>query len=79
MRVTMIDRRAAARTDELEPALGAGEAFERREHRGWIAAGRDCESGRDQRVFDLEFADQRQPHAKRSIREHTVGAASPAP
>jgi len=34
--------------------------FEGCKHRIGFAAGPDCEAGGDQRVLDLEFADQRQ-------------------
>ena len=57
------DRRAVALADQFEPALGALERLERGEHRAGIAAGGDRKARRDQRVLDLERADQRQPHA----------------
>ena len=41
VRVVDEDRRAVALADEIEPALGALERCERREHRAGIAAGRD--------------------------------------
>ena len=56
------DRRAVALGDPLEPALCPLEQFERGEYRLRLAAGADREPGRHQRILDLEFADQRQPH-----------------
>ena len=61
MRIVDEDRRAVALANALQAALRAFELFERSEHRTGLAAGTDRKSGRDQRVFDLEFADQRQP------------------
>ena len=65
MRVVDEDRRAVALADQLEPALRAFEAFERGEDVRRIAAGRDREARGDQRILDLERADQRQAHAIR--------------
>mgnify|MGYP003694408153 CR=1 FL=1 len=48
--------------DAFQPAPGAFELFEAGEHGLGRAAGADREPGGDQRVLDLEFADQRQPH-----------------
>ena len=56
------DRRAVALGDPLEPALGAFQQFERGEYRFRLAAGADRKPRRHQRILDLEFADQRQPH-----------------
>jgi hypothetical protein len=64
VRIVDEDRRAAAQTDQLEPAFGALQVFERREHRSRIAAGGNGEAGGDQRIFDLKLADQRQMHRK---------------
>ena len=61
------DRRAVALADQLEPALGALELRERRKRGGGLAAGRDREAGRDQRVLDLEGAGQRQADACTSL------------
>ncbi len=55
------DRRAIMLADLFQPALCAFEMFERREHLIRFAAGTDRQSCRDQRILDLEFADQRQP------------------
>ena len=54
------DRRAVMFADTLQPSLGAFEMFQRREHLRRLAAGPDREPGGDQRILDLEFADQRQ-------------------
>src|SRR5580700_6285654 len=62
MRVIDKNRRATARADELEPALGAFKVFQRWKHRIGLAAGRDDQPGSNQRIFDLEFTDQRQAH-----------------
>ena len=53
-------RRAVAMSDQFEAALGAFEAFQRVEHGGGIAPGRDGVAGGHERVFDLEGAHQRQ-------------------
>ena len=45
---------------ELEPALGAGELFQRGEDARRLAAGGDGEAGGDRGVLHLEGADQRQ-------------------
>ena len=45
---------------EFQPALGAGEMFQRGEHARRLAAGRDGKAGGDRRVLHLEGADQRQ-------------------
>ena len=55
------DLRAIVFADAFEPALGAFEMFETCEHGVRFTAGADRKAGRDQRVLDLEFADQRQP------------------
>ena len=60
VRVVDEDRRAVVFADPLQPALGAFEMFERCKHRGRLAAGADRKPRGDQRVLDLEFADQRQ-------------------
>ncbi len=60
MRVVDEDRRTVALADPLEPALGAFEMFERGEYLIRLAAGADREARGDNRVLDLEFADQRQ-------------------
>ena len=62
VRVIDKDRRAVALGDPFQPALRAFEKFERGENRLGLAAGTDRESGGDQRVLDLEFPNQRQPH-----------------
>ena len=62
VRVIDEDRRAVALADPFQPALGAFEMFEACEHRLRLAAGRDRETCRHQRILDLEAADQRQPH-----------------
>ncbi len=64
VRVVDEDRRAAAGPDQLKPALGADQVFERREYLGGIGAGRDGEASCNQCIFDLKFADQRQAHAE---------------
>jgi len=55
------DRRAVALGDPLQPASCTFEQFEFGEHRRRLAAGADRKARRDQRVLDLELADQRQP------------------
>ena len=54
------DRRAVPGAGELQPALGALQLFERREHARRIAAGGDDETGGERGVLHLEGADQRQ-------------------
>jgi hypothetical protein len=54
-------RRAIAVTDQIEPSLGSFERSERREDAIRRTARRDGKSCSDQRVLDLETADQRQP------------------
>ena len=68
------DRRAVVFADPFQPALGAFETFECGKHRLRRAAGTDCEAGRDQRILDLEFTDQRQPH-RRSLRPRCSSAS----
>src|SRR6202035_5211038 len=64
VRVVDEDRRAAGLGDELEPALGAFEIFQRRKHRSRIAAGGNREASGNKRILDLKLADQRQAHVK---------------
>jgi hypothetical protein len=45
--------------DALQPAFGTFEMSEACEHVVRLAAGADGEAGCDQRILDLEFADQR--------------------
>ncbi len=62
MRVIDEDRRAAARSDQFEPALGANQMFQRREHASRIVAACNSNARGDERVLNLELADQRYPH-----------------
>src|SRR5580704_13495684 len=64
VRVIDKDRRAAIGADPFEAAFGAGEMFERGEGRSRVAAGCDRKTRGDQRILDLEFADQRQTELK---------------
>src|SRR6185503_19526728 len=60
VRVVDKHRRAIPLANQIEPALGPLQRFERLEH--WVgrAAGRNRKTGRHQRVLDLERTDQRQ-------------------
>ena len=60
VRVVDEHRRAVALADALQPALGAFELLDAGENLFGVAAGADGKAGGDQRILDLEFADQRQ-------------------
>src|SRR6516164_2686078 len=60
VRVIDKDLRPAVLADTFETSFGTIEAFERGEYRAGILTGGDGETGRDQRILRLEFADQRQ-------------------
>ena len=75
VRVVDEDRRAVALADQIEPALRALQRSQRSKHRAGLAAGRDRKAGRDQRILDLERADQRQPQRIASCRRARASAA----
>ena len=60
VRVIDENRRSLIFADALQPSLRAFEMFERGEDLFRLAAGADRKTGCDNRVLDLEFADQRQ-------------------
>ena len=60
MRVIDEDRRTLIFADTFQPSFRALELFERGEDLVRIATGADRKAGRDERVLDLELADQRQ-------------------